>query len=63
MEVGCQIHVPTALTTRENPRHGIRSRVGPRAGLDGFILLNIQRPQQLVQQPKFFDEALFRLPI
>lgn len=44
MEVGGQIHVPTALTARMNPRHRIRGRVGPLVGLDGFILLNIQLP-------------------
>jgi len=48
MEVGGQIHVPTALTARDNLRHRIRSLVGPRAGLDGFILLNIQRPKQVL---------------
>jgi len=44
MEVGNQIHVPTALTAGKNPRHRIRGRVGPLADLDGFILLSIQRP-------------------
>jgi hypothetical protein len=51
MDVGGQFHAPTVLTAGKNPgTHRIRGWVVPRAGLDGFIPLNIQRIEQRSKQ-------------
>ena len=60
MEVGSQIHVPTALNARKNPRHRIRGRAGPRAGLDGFILWTYSVPSRSFSPPPKKKPSLTR---